>query len=127
MKKLTSISPWIWVVCCLLIISTVGLLYFVLNYEIEKTFNINLHVDENKKMILLAPEKYSFYIEKGKKITIKHDHKFYDLVIKDFANINGTLAINFGSIPKKLKLVKNTNLDAILYYGQTKILSLILP
>lgn len=36
--KLTSISPWIWVVCCLLIISTVGLLYFVLNYEIEKNF-----------------------------------------------------------------------------------------
>lgn len=74
-------------------------------------------------MILLLYKSIHFILKKVKKLQIKHDHKFYDLLIKIFANINGTLAINFGFNTKKIKTCKNTNLNAILYYVKQNIIA----
>ncbi|AIA29725.1 hypothetical protein MCAL160_0077 [Mycoplasmopsis californica HAZ160_1] len=125
MKKLTKPTKIVYFSIFILFLLSVALFIIILNIEVEKTIKINFIVDKNKKMILVAPEKSLFYLEKNKEVSISYLNKIYLLKISNFTKINETVIVNFHKIPAGIKLVSNTQVSGVLFYDKVKLWSLI--
>ncbi|WP_396888599.1 MAG1140 family protein [Mycoplasma sp. CSL7475-4] len=73
-------------------------------------------------MILLAPEKSLFFIEKNKQLTISYSGKIYTLKVSGINTINSNVFVTFYTIPPKVKLIPNTTIDGVLIYDKVRLI-----
>ncbi|MBU4690353.1 hypothetical protein KQ874_01450 [Mycoplasma sp. ES3157-GEN-MYC] len=123
MTKLTKLTKWFWIYLVVITLLSIFVFYFVLTYKIEKTIKVNFIVDEKKNLVLLAPEKSLFYIDKNKEISINYDNKIYLLKVSAVKKINENVLVTFYKLPRNMRLIPNTHIEGVLYYDKSSILS----
>ncbi|WP_406615613.1 MAG1140 family protein [Mycoplasmopsis hyopharyngis] len=121
MNKLTKLNKMIWFYILIIIGLSIGLLYFIFTYEIDKNVAVKLEVIEKNEFNVLAENELSYLIKKNQNVILKFNDKYYDLKIKDFSVNKGVLKINFLNTPRDLKLIPNTFINGILSYSKTSI------
>ncbi|TQC54054.1 hypothetical protein E1I18_01175 [Mycoplasmopsis mucosicanis] len=127
MTKLTRPTKTMWVLFALLIIFSVLLAYFVLSFKIEKTIKVQFFINDKRELVLIAPEKTLFFLEKNKQVNVNYSDRFYMLKIFKIQKINENVLVSFYKIPPEMKLVPNTHIDGSLFYEKTSVLKALFP
>ncbi|UUD35338.1 hypothetical protein NPA07_00465 [Mycoplasmopsis caviae] len=126
MKRLTTVSKWVWISLILLTITTIALITFICLYHIDKTLKVKLLVNNQKDLTLLASDKTAYFLKRNQKIVININDQIFDLKISNLKIENQTIKITFYHIPNTLRLLPNTTLDGTVFVDRTSLLNLIL-
>lgn len=119
--KLTKVSNWIWAYFILILMVSIGIIFFILTYKIEKLTNVVINVDENRKLYIVGQHNVLYNLEVGQNLTLDLENKHYIITIENFKYKNDGIIINFSTNEYQLieKLKPNMTLNSKLIYGTT--------
>lgn len=125
MNKLTKLNKWFILYVFILILITGFLLYYLFTYKIAITTKVKIKVGSNNEYQILADSNVIYELKKNQEVILKFQNKYYELKIKHIEIVNGLANIKFYNIPKNIKLLDNTLIDAVISHDQTNIFKII--